>query len=60
MYHHSSPLQPAFVSLFLAFLALEICFLEMVKHLWLTHCQTYSFPLFLYVRRVQTCWEKYL
>lgn len=47
MYHHCSPLQPAFVSLFLAFLALEICFLEMVKHLWLTHCQTYCFPVFL-------------
>lgn len=41
------PLQSAFVSLFLAFLALEICFLEMVEHLWLTYCQTYCFPVFL-------------
>lgn len=41
------PLRSAFVSLSLAVLALEICFLEMVKHLWLTYCQTYCFPVFL-------------
>lgn len=30
-------LQSAFISLFHAFLALEICFLEMVKYFWLTY-----------------------